>query len=101
MAKSSTSFTSSNNPAKGRGGPGRPPLDKSITAKLRAKINPQDIADLYAAALADESLDLRLRLEVAERVTNRLEGTPIQSLRTQADDLPQIIIAGPSEASHD
>lgn len=79
------------------GGPGRPPLEKSITAALRKAIDPNDIVALYREALADTELDIRLRLEVAERVTNRLEGTPIQSLRTQNDDLPQIIIAGPDD----
>lgn len=73
--------------------PGRPPLEKSLTKALRDFTDPKRAAAEILALT--ESKDETIRLRAWQYIFDRLDGTPIQSLRTQSDDLPQIVIAGP------
>ena len=75
-------------------GPGRPPLEKSLTKALRDFTDPKRAAAEILALT--ESKDETIRLRAWQYIFDRLDGTPIQSLRTQIDDLPQIVVAGPS-----
>ena len=88
MGRTSTTWTAS------RPGPGRPPAEKSLTKALRDKTDPQKAA----AGILEltTSKDEAVRLRAWQYIYDRLDGTPIQSLRTQIDDLPQIVVAGPS-----
>lgn len=93
MAKSATTWTKDNNPRAGR-----PPAEKSLTKALRDKVDPQKMAEKIIAMADDEDKSVALR--ASTYIYDRLDGTPVQSLRTQNDDLPQLIIAGPdSEGS--
>ena len=74
-------------------GPGRPPAEKSLTKALRDKVDPQEMAERILALARDK--DKTIALKATTYIYDRLDGTPIQSLRTQSDDLPQIVIAGP------
>ena len=88
MGRTSTTWTAS------RPGPGRPPAEKSLTKALRDKVDPQEMAERILALARDE--DKGIALKASTYIYDRLDGTPIQSLRTQIDDLPQIVVAGPS-----
>ena len=93
MARTKTTWTKGHNP-----GGGRPPAEKSLTKALRDKADPKALADKLLALAYDKDKSIALR--ATTYLFDRLDGTPIQSLRTQSDDLPQIVIAGPSEADH-
>ena len=73
--------------------PGRPPAEKSLTKALRDKVDPKEMAERIIALSRDK--DKTIALKATTYIYDRLDGTPIQSLRTQSDDLPQIVIAGP------
>ena len=88
MGKTSTSWTKGNSPKAGR-----PPAEKSLTKALRDKVDPQEMADRIIALSRDK--DKGIALKATTYIYDRLDGTPIQSLRTQSDDLPQIVITGP------
>ena len=83
----STTWTKENPP------PGRPPAEKSLTKALRDKVDPQEMAERILALARDK--DKTIALKATTYIYDRLDGTPIQSLRTQSDDLPQIVITGP------
>ena len=85
--RKSTTWSKENPP------PGRPPAEKSLTKALRDKVDPQEMADRIIALAQDKDKGIALR--ASTYIYDRLDGTPIQSLRTQSDDLPQIVIAGP------
>lgn len=70
--------------------PGRPPLEKSLTKALRDKVDPQTMADRILELARDDDKSVALR--AATYIYDRLDGTPIQSLRTQGDDIPQIVL---------
>ena len=86
--RTSTTWTKENPP------PGRPPAEKSLTKALRDKVDPQEMAERILALARDK--DKGIALKATTYIYDRLDGTPIQSLRTQIDDLPQIVVAGPS-----
>jgi len=73
---------------------GRPPAEKSLTKALRDKVDPKEMAERIIALSRDK--DKTIALKATTYIYDRLDGTPIQSLRTQIDDLPQIVVAGPS-----
>lgn len=85
MAVSSTSFKPGN-----PGGPGRKPLEQSLTKALRDIANPQDMA----RALLDltQHKDPSVRLNAIKYIFDRSDGTPLQSLRTSSDELPRIVV---------
>ena len=85
--RKSTTWTKENPP------PGRPPAEKSLTKALRDKVDPQEMAERILALARDK--DKGIALKATTYIYDRIDGTPIQSLRTQSDDLPQIIITGP------
>lgn len=88
MGKTSTTWTAS------RPGPGRPPAEKSLTKALRDKVDPKEMAERIIALSRDK--DKTIALKATTYIYDRLDGTPLQALRTQIDDLPQIVVAGPS-----
>lgn len=86
MARSSTTWTPETRPKS----PGRPPLEKSLTAALRAQLDPMDAArELIALTRCG---DKQVRLAALRYLFDRLDGTPIQSLRTMDADLPRIVV---------
>lgn len=93
MARSSTTWTKDNPPP--RAGKGRPPLEKSLTKALRDKTDPQKAAE--GILELTKSKDEAIRMRAWAYIYDRLDGTPLQSLRTQSEDLPQIVIAGPGQ----
>ena len=88
MGRTSTTWTKGNSPKAGR-----PPAEKSLTKALRDKVDPQEMAERILALARDK--DKGIALKASTYIYDRLDGTPIQSLRTQSDDLPQIVVAGP------
>jgi len=85
MAVSSTSFKPGN-----PGGPGRKPLEQSLTKALRDTVNP---ADAVRGLLAlTQSKDEAIRMRAWGYIYDRLDGTPLQSLRTSSDELPRIVV---------
>lgn len=83
--KTSTTWTKETHP-----GAGRPPAEKSLTKALRDKVDPQTMADKILALADDEDKSVALR--ASTYIYDRLDGTPLQSLRTQADDIPAIVL---------
>jgi len=64
-----------------------------LTKALRDKVDPKEMAERIIALSRDK--DKTIALKATTYIYDRLDGTPIQSLRTQSDDLPQIVITGP------
>lgn len=72
------------------GGPGRPPAEKSLTKALRDAVSPADAVRGLLALAQDK--DPAIRMKALSYIYDRLDGTPLQSLRTSSDDLPRIVV---------
>ena len=72
------------------GGPGRPPAEKSLTKALRDAVSPADAVRGLLALAQDK--DPSIRMKALSYIYDRLDGTPLQSLRTSSEDLPRIVV---------
>lgn len=75
---------------------GRKPRDKSFKHALSQKVN----MDKQVKKLLDlaNSKDEAIALKAILAISDRLDGTPIQSLRAHVTDLPKIVVLGRDEA---
>lgn len=76
-------------------GQGRPKAEKSLTRALREKADPDELAAFLLDTFRDSGTPISLRVAIAEKIYDRVDGTPIQQIRTDSADLPQLIIVGP------
>lgn len=74
---------------------GRKPRDKSFKHALSQKVN----MDKQVKRLLDlaESKDEAIALKAILAISDRLDGTPIQSLRAHITELPRIVVLGKDE----
>lgn len=74
---------------------GKKPRDKSFKHALMQKVNLEKQVKrlLELAESSDESIALKAILAISDR----LDGTPIQSLRAHVTELPKIVVLGKDE----
>lgn len=74
---------------------GRKPKDRSFKGKLAEKVNlEKQVKRLLELA---ESKDESIALKAILAISDRLDGTPVQSLRAQISELPKVMIVGRDE----
>lgn len=85
MARSSTTWQ----PGQAGGGH-RKPMEQSLTKALRDTVNPMDA--VRGLLSLTQSKDEAIRMRAWGYIYDRLDGTPLQSLRTSSDELPRIVV---------
>lgn len=85
MARSSTTWQ----PGQAGGGH-RKPLEKSLTKALREAVSLDDTVRGLMELTQDR--DPTIRMRALSYIFDRLDGTPLQSLRTSSEDLPRIVV---------